>query len=74
VTLTLDDAPGRVRWDREVSVEGRVVRAHVQDVAEDLAGLLGAIRDGGRALQDVRVEAPSLHAVFLHLTDRELRE
>jgi ABC-2 type transport system ATP-binding protein len=43
-------------------------------VAEDLAGLLGAIRAEGLTVQDVRVEAPSLHAVFLHLTGRELRE
>ncbi|MHC4218094.1 MAG: ABC transporter ATP-binding protein [Planctomycetota bacterium] len=74
VTLTLDDAPGAVRWEREVTVEGRTVRAHVQDVAGDLAGLLAAIHDGGHTVQDVRVEAPSLHAVFLHLTGRELRE
>jgi ABC-2 type transport system ATP-binding protein len=74
VTLALDDAPGRVRWDREVTVEGRTVRAHVQDVAEDLSELLGAIHDGGLTVQDVRVEAPSLHAVFIHLTGRELRE
>jgi ABC-2 type transport system ATP-binding protein len=74
VTLALDRPPGSVHWDREVTVAGRTVRAHVHDVAEDLAGLLGAIRAEGLTVQDVRVEAPSLHAVFLHLTGRELRE
>ncbi|MHC4275253.1 MAG: ABC transporter ATP-binding protein, partial [Planctomycetota bacterium] len=74
VTLALNEIPGNVRWDREVTVDGRTVRAHVQDVAEELAGLLGAIHDRGLTVQDVRVEAPSLHAVFLHLTGRELRE
>ena len=74
VTLVLDKTPGEVRWPREVTVEGRTVRAHVQDVAGDLAGLLGAISQLGLTVQDVRVEAPSLHAVFLHLTGRELRE
>jgi ABC-2 type transport system ATP-binding protein len=74
VTLALDGAPGAVRWDREVTVEGRTVRAHVGDVAEDLAGLLAAVRAEGLGVRDVRVEAPSLHAVFLHLTGRELRE
>jgi len=74
VTLALDETPGEVRWDREVTVEGRTVRAHVQDVGEDLTRLLGAIHERGLKVQDVRVEAPSLHAVFLHLTGRELRE
>ena len=74
VTLALDETPDRVQWDREVTVEGRTVRADVQDVAEDLARLLGAIHERGLTVQDVRVEAPSLHAVFLHLTGRELRE
>jgi hypothetical protein len=36
--------------------------------------MLGAIHEQGLTVQDVRVEAPSLHAVFLHLTGRELRE
>ena len=74
VTLALDETPGDVRWDRDVTVDGRTVRAEVQDVAEDLAGLLGVIHERGHTVQDVRVEAPSLHAVFLHLTGRELRE
>jgi ABC-2 type transport system ATP-binding protein len=74
VTLALDEIPGDVHWDREVTVEGRTVRAHVQDVAEDLSCLLGAIHERGLTVQDVRVEAPSLDAVFLHLTGRELRE
>jgi ABC-2 type transport system ATP-binding protein len=74
VTLALDETPDQVQWDREVTVEGQTVRAHVQDVAEDLTRMLGAIHEHGLKVQDVRVEAPSLHAVFLHLTGRELRE
>jgi len=74
VTLSIDETPDRVQWDREVTVEGQTVRADVQDVAEDLSRLLGAIHERGLTVLDVRVEAPSLHAVFLHLTGRELRE
>jgi ABC-2 type transport system ATP-binding protein len=46
----------------------------VRDVAKELPALLDAVRREGLGVEDVRVEAPSLHAVFIHLTGRELRE
>ena len=36
--------------------------------------LLGAIASQGREVEDVDVRGPSLQAVFIHLTGRELRE
>jgi ABC-2 type transport system ATP-binding protein len=52
----------------------RELVARVADVALELPGLLARIREAGGEIGDVEVRAPSLHAVFIHLTGRELRE
>jgi len=46
----------------------------VVDVAADLPALLARVRDAGDVVDDVEVRGPSLQAVFIHLTGRELRE
>ena len=46
----------------------------VENVATELPSLLGAIRSAGAEVDDLRIEAPTLQAVFIHLTGRELRE
>jgi hypothetical protein len=43
-------------------------------VAAELPPLLGRIHGQGVRVDDVEVAAPTLQAVFLHLTGRELRE
>ena len=48
--------------------------AEVGDVALELPELLGRIREARGQVSDLEVRAPSLHAVFIHLTGRELRE
>lgn len=53
---------------------GTEVRAEIGDVAQELPGLLASICAHGGKIDDVEVRSPSLHAVFLHLTGRELRE
>ncbi len=50
------------------------VHAEIGDVVADLPALLSKINAEGGNIDDVEVRAPSLHAVFLHLTGRELRE
>ena len=52
----------------------RLVRARLRDVALELPPLLERIRQAGRSVEDVDVRGPSLQAVFIHLTGRELRE
>jgi len=52
----------------------RQVRARLNDVAGELPLLLDRVRQAGRAVEDVDVRGPSLQAVFIHLTGRELRE
>jgi len=54
--------------------DARQVRARMTDVATDLPHLLDGIRAAGGAVDDVEVRGPSLQAVFIHLTGRELRE
>ncbi len=52
----------------------RIVRTHMHDVALELPPLLAQVRAAGRSVEDVEVRGPSLQAVFIHLTGRELRE
>ncbi|HET7695494.1 MAG TPA: ABC transporter ATP-binding protein [Vicinamibacterales bacterium] len=52
----------------------RVLRARVTNVARELPALLAAVAQQSRDVEDVDVRGPSLQAVFIHLTGRELRE
>jgi ABC-2 type transport system ATP-binding protein len=73
VTLVLEHPlPGRVNG--KLQQDGHAVHAQVEDVAAELPAMLAAVHNAGGRVNDVRVEAPSLHAVFIHLTGRELRE
>jgi ABC-2 type transport system ATP-binding protein len=56
------------------STDPRLLRARLDDVALELPRLLEQLRSAGRAVEDVDVRGPSLQAVFIHLTGRELRE
>jgi ABC-2 type transport system ATP-binding protein len=51
-----------------------LLRARMGDVARQLPPLLERISAMGRAVEDVDVRGPSLQAVFIHLTGRDLRE
>jgi ABC-2 type transport system ATP-binding protein len=53
---------------------GQVISARMRDVATDLPPLLDQVRQAGDTVDDVEVRGPSLQAVFIHLTGRELRE
>lgn len=46
----------------------------VSDVSTQLAGMLQSATDSGLRTIDVSIEAPSLRAVFLHYTGRDLRD
>ncbi len=46
----------------------------LQDLGAELPVWLSRVASGGGRIAELTVEAPSLHAVFLHLTGRELRE
>ncbi len=64
--------PGRRVW---LTLEsGGSIEGHIRDIAADLSALLGRAASTGAAIVDVRVESPTLQAVFIHLTGRELRD
>jgi linearmycin/streptolysin S transport system ATP-binding protein len=69
--LVGDWSNGSVDIDKD---DPRVLRTRLRDVALELPPLLERIRVAGRSVEDVDVRGPSLQAVFIHLTGRELRE
>jgi ABC-2 type transport system ATP-binding protein len=67
----------RLSSELGVDVDGgdaTLVKARMRDVALELPPLLDTIRTAGRTVDDVDVRGPSLQAVFIHLTGKELRE
>jgi ABC-2 type transport system ATP-binding protein len=79
VTLRLDAPLAAAASSLGASVEidaaePRLLRARMTDVAAGLPPLLERVRASGRTVDDVDVRGPSLQAVFIHLTGRELRE
>ena len=74
VVVTLDRPPAVESLPAGVDAHGRTVRAGIEDLAVGLPTLLRRLHDAGYDVDDVRVDRPDLHAVFLHLTGRELRE
>jgi ABC-2 type transport system ATP-binding protein len=74
VTLTLDRAPADHLPGFETGATSTTLHTQVRDVGAELPSLLGVVREAGCKVLDVEVRSPSLHAVFIHLTGRELRE
>jgi ABC-2 type transport system ATP-binding protein len=77
VTLRIDAPLSQSTLHEGFDIDGmdpRTLRAKLTDVAVELPPLLERIRGAGRSVEDVDVRGPSLQAVFIHLTGRELRE
>ncbi len=74
VTLRLDRAPAGPLAGLTDEGGGRLWRGPVGDVDADLGALLARVRAAGATVEDLEVRRPTLQAVFLHLTGRELRE
>jgi ABC-2 type transport system ATP-binding protein len=74
VVITLDRVADPASLPDDTHASGRTVRAGIADLSKDLPALLDRIRRSGYGVDDVRVDRADLHAVFLHLTGRELRE
>ena len=77
VTLRMDaPLPADTEWFAPdgAAADGPTVRTRMADVAVELPPLLERIHRAGRTVEDVDVRGPSLQAVFIHLTGRELRE
>jgi ABC-2 type transport system ATP-binding protein len=75
VTIRVDAAlPTPLPGVEAAAEDSRVLRARMSNVARDLPALLTAVAAQRREVEDVDVRGPSLQAVFIHLTGRELRE
>ncbi len=74
VVITVDRTPDAASLPAAVDTRGRVLHVGIDDLSAELPALLGLLRAAGCGIEDVRVVRPDLHAVFLHLTGRELRE
>ncbi len=57
-----------------IEIRGGDLRANLQHVGDELPGILDAVRAAGLGIRGLRVECPTLEAVFTHLTGRGLRE
>lgn len=73
VTMTLDRS-----WEGEppspLTVEGAVLSGAIEQLTDELPGLLSAISAAQRRVIDLDIQRATLHAVFIELTGRELRE
>jgi ABC-2 type transport system ATP-binding protein len=67
---TLPEAFDGVTIDRTAGV----MTTNLSDLSRDLPVLLQRLESASVVVNDVEVRRPSLHAVFLHLTGRNLRE
>jgi ABC-2 type transport system ATP-binding protein len=75
VTIELESAPPQALLQRGYQAgENNTLLCTIEDAAAELPALLNEIKAAGGAVRDVHVQAPSLQAVFIHLTGRELRE
>jgi ABC-2 type transport system ATP-binding protein len=74
VSLSVERLPERPLAGLAVDGDGHTLSAEVRDVAAELPALLQQAAAAGVVVRDVAVKGPSLHAVFIHLTGRELRE
>jgi ABC-2 type transport system ATP-binding protein len=73
VTLTLDgEVPASLPGD--FGIVGQRATCAVRDVGRQLPDLLARVVAAGGAIRDVNITSPTLQAVFIHLTGRELRE
>lgn len=77
VTLRLDAPFDPQSRDGAIEIDAadpRIGRARLKDVGLELPPLLERLHRAGRLVEDIDVRGPSLQAVFIHLTGRELRE
>lgn len=74
VIVTLDEPVGEGAFGATVRLNGTALEVTTEQVAADLPMVLEQVAGLGRRVEDVRIVEPSLQAVFLHLTGRELRE
>jgi ABC-2 type transport system ATP-binding protein len=74
VTFTLDAPATSPVTGLTADPAAPVLRGELHDVGVELPPMLARVEAAGLRVRDIEVRGPSLQAVFLHLTGRELRE
>ena len=74
VTIRLDAPASPGAYGEDVSINDDSIEMSSTEIAADLPRLLARVSESGRRVEHLQVAEPSLQAVFLHLTGRELRE
>lgn len=74
VRLTLEQAAPTAPSGLELSADGRVLSARVEDVALDVPAMLARVHAAGLVVRDLEVRTATLQQAFLALTGKELRE
>ena len=74
VRVTLEGGAPPLAPEGFVLLEDGRLERRVERIAHELEPLLRGLGERGFEVADLEIEAPSLQAVFLHLTGRELRE
>jgi ABC-2 type transport system ATP-binding protein len=67
---TLDRVLARLEGVRDVTIDGRTLRARADDGGRAVPGLLQTLEANGIAVASVRVARPSLDDVYLRYTGR----
>ena len=70
----LSQTVGRRRRVVARFADDTVEERSIEDVAGELPGVLAELSNGRAEIVDLKIDVPTLQAVFLHLTGRELRE
>lgn len=73
VTITLDRAASDVSLN-DFTFDGPRAVGRMGNVAAELPAILTQLAERGCRVEDVHIDTPTLQAVFIHLTGRELRE
>jgi ABC-2 type transport system ATP-binding protein len=60
-------------WVHEASLDGRILRARVDEGGRAVPGILSALDEHGIAVASVTLARPSLDDVYLHHTGRDFR-
>jgi ABC-2 type transport system ATP-binding protein len=71
-----DDARAAIAalgWVHEVSVDGRILHARVDNGGRAVPGILASLDERGIAVASVTMARPSLDDVYLHHTGRDFR-
>lgn len=74
VSVTLEGGLPPGLRDAGLDVENGTIHHHLSDVGRELPEMLTRIQSEGGRVVDVHISSPTLQAVFIHLTGRELRE